>query len=582
VRGLRVFRRIGGYYRLHWVASAVGTVCVVASALIGLIVPGIVRVAVDALAGGGPIREVIRLAMLVPAVALIAGVLLFAQRRLLVGVSRHIEHHLRVELYEHILRLPPAFFLRQRIGDLLTRATSDVAAVRTAVGPAFMYSVNTVTVLIGAAILMARIDVELTLLALAVLPLVACVTLFFGRRIHARWGLEQEALSSYTARLQEHLVGMRVLRAYTCEDSEASALHARNESYVSAARRLIRLQAVFQPLLQGVVGISFVLVLAVGGAAVRAHTMTLGQFVEFNLYTMRLIWPMIAVGFVVNLVQRGAASMARIEELLREPPLPELVAAEPDGSYAGASSLELRNARFTYPGSSDAAVAGVNLSVMPGERVALVGGVGSGKTTLLSLIPRLLEPEIGSVLVDGADVRAMPLSRLRREVALVPQGSFLFSATLRENIALARPDASNDEIRQAAIAAGLEADLVTFPDGLDTLVGERGVTLSGGQRQRVALARAIAARPRVLLLDDCLSAVDTRTERIILDHLPDTTLILATHRLAAAELCDTVLVLEGGEVIERGSPSSLAAAHGRYANLLALQKLDQQSWQESA
>ncbi len=571
-----------GYYGRHRAAALVGALSVVASALLGLAVPGVVRRAVDTLSAHQPLAAVGHDALALLALTAGAGVFLFLQRRLLVGVSRHLEHHLRVDLYEHVLRLPPSFFMRQRIGDLLTRAVSDVGTVRMAVGPALMYTINTVTVIVVATFLMARISPMLTGISLAIVPLVALVTRSFGTRIHHRWGRTQEALSTYTARLQEHLVGLRVLRAYTCEGSEMRTLAARNDEYVAASERLINLQAVFHPLLQTVIGLSFVAVLAIGGSAVRGGTMTLGQFVEFNLYLVRMIWPMIALGWVVNLVQRGAASMSRVEAIFEHPPLPEIArtgAAPPvPGTPAG---VVLRDVTFAYPDAPAPALRRVSFAVAPGSRLAVVGGVGSGKSTLLSLIPRLLEVEPGHVLLDGHDIRSLSLASLRSQVALVPQGSFLFSTTLRENIALARPDAGDEAVLAALVAAGLEEDLATLPRGLDTVIGERGITLSGGQRQRVAIARALLVKPRLLLLDDCLSAVDTRTERIILDHLPDTTLVLATHRLAAAELCDQVVVLEDGEVIESGSPTELAAAGGTYARLLSLQRLEQDpGWSE--
>ncbi len=584
MRSLRIFRRVFAYYREHLTVSLVGGAAVVASGIVGLMTPGIVRRAIDALIAHAPLTAIWRYAALLVAVALVSGLFLFVQRHLLISVSRHLEHRLRTDLYDHLLRLPPVFYMRERVGDLLTRAVSDVGAVRMAVGPALMYSINTVTVLVLSAVLMARIHLPLTLLSLAVVPLVAGATHYFGTRIHTRWGQTQEALSHYTARLQEHLVGLRVLRAYNCEQVEEREMAERNRSYVAAGARLIRISAVFHPMLQALIGLAFVGVLGVGGNAVRHGTMTVGQFVEFNLYLGRMIWPMIAVGWVANLVQRGAASMARIEALFAEPPLPEIVTVS-DGAQPreGAATLEVRDLTFAYPGAPSPAVLRVSITAHPGERLAMVGGVGSGKSTLLSLIPRLLEPSPGSVMIDGSDVRGLPLGQLRRDVALVPQGSFLFSATLRDNIALACPTASDADILAAALEAGLEEDLKYLPDGLDTVIGERGVTLSGGQRQRVAIARALLTRPRLLLLDDCLSAVDTQTERVILDALPQTTLLLATHRLAAAELCDKVYVLERGEVLEAGTPAELAAMGGRYAHLVALQKLEQQeSWPRAA
>ena len=554
-----------------------------ASALIALAVPGLVRRSVDALTSGAPIETVWRLAGLLLLVAVASGSFLFLQRLLLVTVSRHLEHALRVDLYNHLLRLPAAFYMRERVGDLLTRATSDIGAVRMAVGPSLMYAVNTVTVMIAATALMARIDPLLTACSLAIVPVVAATTGFFLNRVHARWGRAQEALSRFTARLQEHLVGLRVLRAYVCEETEKGVLAARNLDYLQASRRLISIQASVQPVLQTLVGLGFVVVLGLGGNLVRTGRITLGQFVEFNLYLVRLTWPMVAVGYVATMIQRGAASMTRIEQLFAEPPLDEPAMESGAARIADSdATLCLRNLSFTYPNTVRPAVGGVSFSVAAGERVAIVGGVGSGKSTILSLVPRLLEPPPGTVFLDGRDVRELPLAILRREVSLVPQGNFLFSATLRDNIALAHPEASEDEILAAAIVAGLEEDLHRFPSGLDTMVGERGVTLSGGQQQRVAIARAILTEPRLLLLDDCLSAVDTTTERVILSLLPRTTLLFATHRLAAAELCDRVVVMDAGRVIESGTPAELAAIGGRYAKLLALQRLSRADLANSA
>jgi len=581
---LRIFRRVLAYYRAHLVPTGFGVASAVASGVVSLAAPRIVGRAIDTLRTGAPLSALWRYAALLVVIALVSGVFTFTQRHLLVSVSRRLEHQLRTDLYDHLLRLPPAFYMRERVGDLLTRAVSDVGTVRMAVGPALMYAVNTGTILLVSVTLMSRIHLPLTLLSLCVLPLVAGATKYFGTRIHVRWGQSQEALSHYTARLQEHLVGLRVLRAYNCEEAEKLEMGARNRSYVAAGARLIRLSALFQPILQALIGVASVAVLGVGGNAVRLGTISLGQFVEFNLYLVRLIWPMIAVGWVANLVQRGAASMGRIEALFAEAPLPEIVTvADEPAPRQGAAGLELREVSFSYPRASEAALSKVSFSIRPGERLAVVGGVGCGKSTLLSLIPRLLEPAPGCVMLDGADVRALPLVRLRREVALVPQGSFLFSASLRDNIALAAPSASDEQVLAAALAAGLEEDLKRLPEALDTVVGERGVTLSGGQRQRVAIARALLTNPRLLLLDDCLSAVDTQTERVILEGLPRTTLIFATHRLAAAELCDKVCVLERGVVMEAGTPAELAARGGRYAHLLALQRLEQQeSWPRAA
>jgi ATP-binding cassette subfamily B protein len=576
VGAFRTFARVGAYYREHLPAAVAGGLTVVASAVVALQAPGVVRRAVDALKAGAPPATLWRLAAVLLALAVVSGAFLFAQRKLLVSVSRHLEHRLRVDLYRHMLSLPAAYYMRERVGDLLTRAVSDIGAVRMAVGPALMYALNTVVVALITVVLMARISPLLTVLSLAILPLVALSTRWFGENIHTRWDASQQQLSRYTARVQEHLVGMRVLRAYACEEAEIAGVGERNLACVAASSRVITLTALFHPFLQALIGTSFVVVLAVGGNAVRDGAMSLGQFVEFNLYLVRMTWPMIAVGWVANLVQRGAASMKRIEAVFAEPPLPDAGAGvRPAPADARPAALALERVSFTFPGGTAPAVQAVSLRAEPGERVAIVGGVGSGKSTLLALVPRLLDPAPGSVALDGSDVLSLPLGDLRRQVALVPQGAFLFSATLHDNIALACPDASREEVLAAATAAGLEPDLARFPGGLDTVVGERGVTLSGGQRQRVAIARALLTRPRLLLLDDCLSAVDTQTERVILSSLPACTLVFATHRLAAAEMCDRVLVLDRGRVVEAGTPAELAARGGQYARLLALQKLEE-------
>jgi ATP-binding cassette subfamily B protein len=349
----RTFARVGAYYRDHLLATVAGAVSVAASAVIALQAPGVVRRAVDALAAGAPVAAVWRHAAVLLALAIGSGVFLFAQRKLLVSVSRHLEHRLRVDLYRHMVSLPAAYYMRERVGDLLTRAVSDIGAVRMAVGPALMYALNTAVVAVITIVLMVRISPLLTLLSLAILPLVAFATQWFGHGIHTRWDESQQQLSRYTSRVQEHLVGLRVLRAYACEQAEAAGVRERNLACVAASSRVITLTALFHPLLQALIGTSFVVVLAVGGAAVRGGAMTLGQFVEFNLYLVRMTWPMIAVGWVANLIQRGAASARRIEAVFAEPPLPEAAAAggAAQASAAdGPAALALDHVSFTYPG----------------------------------------------------------------------------------------------------------------------------------------------------------------------------------------------------------------------------------------
>jgi ATP-binding cassette subfamily B protein len=573
------YARLWKAYRQRPWISLLGFAAAIASPLVSMAIPSLVRRAIDLLSAGARAGQVLPVAASIVAVAALSGLLMFAQRQLLVGLSRHLEHQLRTELFEHLVRLPASWFSSQRVGDLLTRLSQDVGAVRLAAGPALMYVASTGTILVSAVVLMLRVHPGLTLAALAMAPAVAAATKFFGSRIYRRWNRAQEELSRFTAHLQEHLVGLRVLRAFVCEEQEKKALGELNLGYFRASKKLIGVQALFYPLLQFLIGVGFVAILAYGGYLVMVKALTLGQFVEFNLYLARLIWPMIAVGWVANLWQRGAASLARLEELIQQTPeAVVLVEEKPAPSpVPGPLSLSLQNLSFAYPGASRCALQQVSFSVPPGARAVLLGEVGSGKSTLLHLIPRLWPPPRGTIFVAGKDVWEWDLEELRQAVVLVPQTAFLFSATLRENITLGKPEASDREVWEVVEQAGLLPDVRGFPQGLDTVVGERGVTLSGGQRQRVALARALLLRPGLLLLDDCLSAVDRRTEKAILQALPKTTVVFATHRLLVAKQADLVLLLEDGRLQVAGPPELLMESKSHWARLLALEELAEEA-----
>lgn len=573
------YRRVWRSYTKRPGMALLGFAAAVASPLVSMMAPSLVRKAVDVLATFGDARRALPYALGIVGVAAVSGLLLFAQRLLLVGISRHLEHELRTEAFAHLLRLPGNFFNSQRVGDLLTRLGSDVGAVRMAMGPALMYLASTTTILVSAVVLMLRIDVSLTLASLSMAPAVALTTKLFGSRIYRRWNAAQEELSRFTARLQEHLVGLRVLRAFACEEHEKRTMGELNLAYFRASQRLVNVQSFFFPLLQFLIGLGFVVVLGYGGSKVVAKQLSLGQFVEFNLYLARLVWPMIAVGWVANLWQRGAASMARLEELFSQPPeLPALALSEPARQESPQPvSLSFSGASFTYPGAKRPALSGVTLTVPAGARVVILGEVGSGKSTLLQLVPRLLTPPPGTVFVNGRDILDWDLQELRGTVVLVPQTAFLFSATLRENICMGKPEAHDQEVWEAVQRAGLLPDVESLPHGLDTLVGERGVTLSGGQRQRVALARALLLQPAVLLLDDCLSAVDRSTETWILKQLPRTTVLFASHRVSVAKSADWVVIMEKGSVVEEGTPALLSAENGRWSRLLALEELEEEA-----
>ena len=571
-------KRLGPYYARYRGRLVAGIACVLAAAGVGLAAPLLIGAAVDSLRSAVTPRTLLLYGGLLVAVTLVQGVFTFAQRRLLVAMSRDIEFDLRDDYFGHLQTLPPAFFRDSYTGDLMARATNDLQAVRMICGPAIMYGANTVFTALGALFFMMRIHPGLSLVALAPLPLLVIVMRIFGQRIHHLFQKVQSRFSDLSTRVQENLAGARVVRAYAVEAEERRRFEGLNREYVEGNRRLVRWSAGFHPSLQVLIGLGFVAVLWYGGSLVTRGTITVGEFVAFNFFLGKLIWPMIAVGWVINLVQRGLASWTRILEILdTEPEIRDAPDALAPARLRG--DLRMRGLEFSYR-EGEPVLSGIDLTAPAGSTLAIVGRTGSGKSTLLSLVPRLLEPPAGTLSVDGVDVRRLRLATLRSAIGLVPQESILFSLTVAENIAFARPRASRSEILEAARTAGLEQDLELLPQGLDTLVGERGVTLSGGQRQRVALARAVLRRPPILLLDDCLSAVDTRTEETILRNLASVfegrTVVLVAHRISTVRQADQILVLEAGRVVERGDHRELLAGGGLYAELARLQQLEEE------
>jgi len=567
------------YLRRYRWRVVVGVACILGAAAVGLLAPLLVGRAVDALQREFTAGALSTYAGLLVAVAAVQGVLSYSQRMTLVKLSRDVEYDLRNDYFAHLERLPLDFYQRSYTGDLMARATNDLGAVRMLCGPAIMYGAHTVFVSLGALFFMARIHPRLTLVALCTMPLVAFSTKVFGERIHALFEQVQQRFSDLSTRAQENFAGVRVVRAYAQEGPEADAFAVLNRHYVEGNRRLILWTAAFHPLLQALIGVGFVAVLWYGGVLAQRGAITVGEFVTFNLFLSKLVWPMIAIGWVINLVQRGAASLGRILEILRtepsvrdEPPLVDLPAVR--------GEVEMRDLTFAHQAQGAPVLEGLSLRARAGDTVAIVGRTGSGKSTLLSLLPRLINPPPGTLFVDGVDTRRVRVAELRQAIAMVPQESFLFSASIRDNIALGRPEAADPEIEEAARLAGLDEDLAAFPRGLDTLVGERGITLSGGQKQRVALARALLRRPRILILDDCLSAVDTQTEERILRHLRGVfagrTVFLVSHRISTVREADQILVLERGRLVERGRHDELVAAGGLYADLDRRQKLEEE------
>ncbi|HEY0553731.1 MAG TPA: ABC transporter ATP-binding protein [Thermoanaerobaculia bacterium] len=571
-------RYLWPYLRPHRRKLAIGLATVVAATLLGLASPLLVGHAIDAIRHGSSFIALLGYAGLIVGFSLGMGVFNYSQRMILVGMSRDVEFDLRNVYFAALEKQAPGFFHDYPTGDLMARATNDLQAVRMLCGPAIMYMAGTLCTAAGALFFMTRISVPLMLIALAPAPLVVLATTFVGRRVHALFTSVQGKFSDVTSKVQENLAGVRVVRAYAREAHEEGEFDRINERYLDGNRRLAAWSTVFQPLLQIFVGLGFAAVLMYGGLLVIRNRISIGEFVTFQLFLGRLIWPMIAIGWVVNLTQRGTASLARIRQILdTEPAIHDEEPLIDPGPIQG--SVNFRDLSFAYR-EGVPVLAGINLMVPAGQTVAVVGRTGSGKSTLLALIPRLIDPPHDALLVDGVDIRHLPMAKLRAAIGMVPQETFLFSATIHENIALGRPDAPVDRVLEAARLAGLDSDLASFPNGLDTLVGERGLTLSGGQKQRVTLARALLREPSILLLDDCLSAVDTQTEEQILGNLRTVfrgrTVFLVSHRISTVKDANLILVLDQGRIVERGTHPQLIAHGGLYAELHQRQLLEEE------
>src|SRR5919107_4464622 len=569
----------------RWV-YLLGLTLVVASNFFATLGPKFIQQGIDALRRGGQFQEVERAVLLLLAVALIGGVARYGMRELLNSGSRRVETDLRDQLYDHLQRMSAEFYDRYPTGDAMARTTNDLLAVRMVAGPALMYLVDTTIRALLVAPAMITISPRLTLLAL--IPLlglpIAMVTL--GHLIHVRSQAIQAQYSELTSHAHENLSGVRVVRSYRQEGAEIEHFRRLSETYLARNLGLARVQGAFYPLLTLLGGASGLVVLYAGGRLVMSGAVSVGEFVAFGVYLAMLVWPMIALGWAVNLVQRGAASMGRINQLFHEPPAitsPPLPVTLPPAGRARA--VEFRDVWFRYPGARDRGwvLQEISFRVRPGASLAIVGPTGSGKTTLVDLLVRAYDPERGSILIDGVDIRQLELANLRQAVGFVPQETFLFGETLRRNILLGAPD--DGRLEQVAGVAQLTEALPALPNGYETLIGERGINLSGGQKQRAAIARALAQDPPIFVLDDALSAVDAHTEARILAGLRDAlvgrTSIIVSHRLAAVRDADWILVLDAGRIVEQGTHVDLLAADGRYWELLRRQQMEEELEEES-
>ena len=538
--------------------------------------PWLVRQAVDHLQAGVAKAVIARDAGLILLAVVMQGVFLFTMRMTLIRASRRIEYELRNDLFDHFARLPASAYRTRKVGDLMSRATNDLDAVRNFLGPGIMYFANTIVTFVMAVTLMCRIDARLTVIALIPLPILSLVVARLGARLHHYYEAIQSSFAALTAKAQETLAGIRVVKAHVEEEGENRAFQVLHEDYLEKNRGMVRTWSAMGGLLSLLGGIAAATVLWLGGSAVIHGRITLGEMVAFQIYLAMLLWPMIALGWVTNLFQRGAASMARIRAII-DLPAEEDVARDGKGNAGETlptadATVELRGVGFRYPETDRDVLHGVDLLLQPGETVAIVGRTGSGKTTLLNLIARLYEPSEGTIRVGGISADQWPRGLLRRRFGIVPQETFLFSDTIRANIGFGFDDEEKQpEAEEVARRAGLGADLNQFPKGLDTIIGERGITLSGGQKQRVALARALALERPVLLLDDAFANVDPGTEELILEtlfRLPQRpTILLATHRRSALLRVKRIVVLDEGRIVASGTHSELIERGGLYADL---------------
>ncbi|NYF51399.1 ABC transporter ATP-binding protein [Tunturiibacter gelidoferens] len=573
------------YLRRYWKNLAWGGVAVILYNAIKVLIPIVIGHAIDDMQHGITEAKVVHHTLRLLLIAVLSAIFLYITRQVIIGASREIEFDLRNDLFSNLERQAPSFYHTTRTGDIMARTTNDLNAVRQLLGPAIMYSANTIVFTAAALPFMYRISPKLTFFAFVPLPMASVLVQYFGNRIHRRFERIQAMFSDISAKAQENFSGARLIRAFAQEDAEIDSFETANLEYIKRSLHLVRLMAMLWPTLEFVLGLSLMITLLVGGHEVVSHNISVGQFTSFNVYMVQLTWPMIAVGWVVNLFQRGTASVVRIDELLKQQPAITDQDVTPqqvhrfENAEEIAGEIEFRNLTFAYP-DAPAVLKNINLRIPAGSSLAIVGPTGSGKSTLVGLIPRLHDAAPGMVLVDGEPIRSYPLADIRRQIGFVPQETFLFSDTIRQNIAFGRPDASEEQVQDAASIAHIGNEILEFPKGFETMVGERGITLSGGQKQRTAIARAVIREPRILILDDALASVDTYTEERILNGLRQgmgtRTTVFISHRISTARNADQIAVLVAGRIAELGTHEELIARNGYYTSLFEKQRLEEE------
>ncbi len=571
-----LIRKVAPYYRPYRTATLLGLAFVVMANVFKVFSPWVLRMSVNEIESGIPASHLWQLGGLILAVAIGSGFFTLLMRKKIISVSRHIEYDMRQKLFEHLLVLDPAFYDRSRIGDLMTRSTSDIEQVRMVLGPALMYSVNTIFGFLFAMVLMFTISVPLTLIVLVIGPVVAVMVFFLGRMVHKTSTESQAAFSDLSALVQENLSGIRIVKAFLQQDDQKKRFGDQSQDLLDKKMKLVLFQGAFMPLIMLLFGVAVAAIMLVGGWYIIQGTLRVGDYVAFTGYLMILTWPMVSIGWVVGLIQRGRASLDRIHELLDH----RSSLVDPDDDHTPPrqtnASVRFDNVTFTYPKAETPALRGIGFDLEPGKLLGIVGRVGSGKSTIASLITRLYDTSDGSVMVNGVDIRNWRKDDLRKRIAIVPQDPLLFSTSIRDNIRLGG-NYTDEDIDRAVEISRLVQDLDDFPNGLDTEVGERGITLSGGQKQRVAIARAVIRDSELLIFDDALSAVDASTEELILNNLntyiEGRTAIIITHRTSSVQAADEIIVLDDGTIAERGKHADLIKQGGVYADLFQRQKM---------